>query len=121
MKLVTKTLIKLAVIVTILCQFAGASVWLVIMKAKAPELAGEVQFEDPGQPAAGATVQLCEKGWKNCGTTVLADANGKFRFQGVRPRGVNYLLIRWQYANPVELELRIDKKARPLVLVLHHG
>jgi hypothetical protein len=117
----TLVLTKLVVVVAITCQFAMAGVKIVIMKAKAPELAGEVQFDDPGMPAEGVTVQLCEKEWKNCAVTVLTDSKGMFKFEGVKPKGVNYLLIKWQYANWVEMELRIDKKAKPLVLVLRGG
>jgi hypothetical protein len=118
MKRILAAALHLSLIAAILCQIAQAYNATMVIKVKAPELAGEIRIER-GNPVAGATVQLCEKGWKNCTTSIATDTNGKFKFGAIEPKRVNYLLIKSFGVNSVEAELRIDKKAKPLVIEMY--
>jgi hypothetical protein len=119
MKRIMVTAIHVSLIAAMLCQIAEAYNATMMIKVKAPELSGEIKIESGNGPVAGATVQLCEKGWKNCTTSISTDTNGKFKFEAIKPKRVNYLLIKSFGANSVEAELRIDKKAKPLVIEMH--
>jgi hypothetical protein len=118
MKRILVTALHVSLGATMWCQMAQANVATMSIKVQAPELSGEVQMEDGG-PVAGATVQLCEKEWKNCTASISTDTSGKFRFEAMKPKQVNYLLIKWPGANWVTAEVRINKKAKPLVVKLH--
>ena len=109
----------MALFTAILCQSVHAAGPTMLTKVKAPELAGTILIERGDDPAPGATVQVCKKGWKDCTTSVLTDSQGKFKFERTEPKHVNYLLITWFGANSVEAEVKIDKKAKPLVIDLH--
>nr|HEV7952517.1 hypothetical protein [Candidatus Acidoferrales bacterium] len=115
MKRILVTTLCLSLGAAMLCLVAQANNANIVIKRKAPDLSGEIRMEW-GKPVSGATVQLCEKGWKNCTVSISTDADGKFKFATIKPKRVNYLLISSFGLNSVEAELKIDKKAKPLVI-----
>jgi hypothetical protein len=119
MKRILVASLQVSLIATMLCQVVDADGANMHIKVKAPELSGKVLIESGNGPAAGAEVQLCEKGWKNCTDRISTDANGKFKFGAIKPKHTNYVLISWPGANSVTAEVRIEKKAKPLVIEMH--
>jgi riboflavin synthase len=119
MKRIMNITITIGIIATIFCRFSIANVATMHLKADASELSGTLNVGEKDNPAVGAKIQLCEKGWNNCTITVSTDSNGKFKFEGVKVKHVNYVLINWPGANLVKLELVIKKGAKPLVIGLH--
>jgi hypothetical protein len=113
--------LRIALAAAMLCQVVEAdpSNMNVLIKVKAPELSGLIRAKWARGPVAGATAQLCEKGWKNCALPIAIDTSGKFVFAATKPKRINYLLIMWPGAQSVTAEVKIDKKAKPLVIEMH--
>lgn len=104
--------IAIAVLCALFVSSAKAVRELVVLEELQPAQRVEGIVLDPsGSPIPNVTVTDRTEEWAAVLRTTTTDSNGQFRFSSQRGKSVYYLRFDNALFNPLELRLKLDKKA----------
>ena len=104
--------IAIAVLCALFVSSAKAVRELVVIEKLQPAQRVEGIVLDPsGAPIPNMTVTDCTEEWAAVLRSTTTDSNGHFRFSSQRGKSVYYLHFEHALFNPLELRLKLDKKA----------